>query len=216
MNFKNYDKCFLDYTMSNFGEAFDYASYAYNLSLDQFLQYFISSGYALRYEDGDINVILGMSGTELVLNVFYKLNIQEKIVKPNNSISFSKEFWAGWILCLFQYETQFPFSYIHSLLKMEDILNLYPTLHEASEQKCLDVLLTRFKNNIKCTRLQELRKKKGISQRELANISGVNLRTLQEYENRSKDINKASSQTLFYLSKALNVKIEDLIEYINL
>ncbi len=39
MNFKNYDKCFLDYTMSNFGEAFDYANYAYNLSLDQFMQY---------------------------------------------------------------------------------------------------------------------------------------------------------------------------------
>ena len=216
MKIKSYNKCFLDYTMSNFGEAFDYAYYAYNLSLDEFMNYFITSGYALRYENGDMSVILGMSGIELVLNVFDKLNIQEKIFKPSNSIKFSKEFWAGWILCLFQYETQFPFSYINSLLKMEDILKLYPTLHEASEEKCIDVLLTRLKNNIKSTRLQELRKKVGISQRELAFISGVNLRTLQEYENRSKDINKASSQTLYYLSKALNVKMEDIIEYVEL
>lgn len=216
MKIKSYSKYFLDYVMQNFGEAFDYANYAYNLSLDEFMSYFINSGYASKFENGDMNVVLGMSGTELVLNVFYELSIKEKIYKPRNSITFSPEFWTGWILCLFQYETQFPFSYINSLLKMDDILSLYPTLHEASEQKCIDVLLTRLKNNIKSTRLQELRKKAGYSQKELSFISGVNLRTLQEYENRSKDINKASSQTLYYLSKALNAKMEDIIEYINL
>ena len=52
------------------------------------------------------------------------------------------------------------------------------------------------------TKLQELRKNIGYSQRELAEKSGVNLRTLQQYELKAKDINKAAT-TLLALSKTL-------------
>ena len=62
------------------------------------------------------------------------------------------------------------------------------------------------------TKLQELRKNIGYSQRELAEKSGVNLRTLQQYELKAKDINKAATTTLFALSKTLGCKIEDLLE----
>ena len=62
------------------------------------------------------------------------------------------------------------------------------------------------------TKLQELRKNIGYSQRELAEKSGVNLRTLQQYELKAKDINKAATATLLALSKTLGCKIEDLLE----
>ena len=42
--------------------------------------------------------------------------------------------------------------------------------------------------------------------------SGVNLRTLQQYELKAKDINKAATTTLLALSKTLGCKIEDLLE----
>ena len=51
------------------------------------------------------------------------------------------------------------------------------------------------------------------TQRELSGKSGVNLRTIQQYERRSRDINKAAGATLRALSIALSCSIEDLLEY---
>ena len=48
---------------------------------------------------------------------------------------------------------------------------------------------------------------------ELAEKSGVNLRTLQEYDNRAMDINRAVGGTLTALSKVLGCQMEDLLEY---
>ena len=42
---------------------------------------------------------------------------------------------------------------------------------------------------------------------------GVNLRTLQEYDNRAMDINRATGGTLTALSKVLGCQMEDLLEY---
>ena len=63
------------------------------------------------------------------------------------------------------------------------------------------------------SKLQQQRKKCGYSQRELAEKSGVNLRTLQQYELKTKDIGKASVQTVIALAAVLGCPIEDLLEY---
>ena len=52
-----------------------------------------------------------------------------------------------------------------------------------------------------------------IRMKELAEKSGVNLRTLQEYDNRAMDINRATGGTLTALSKVLGCQVEDLLEY---
>lgn len=65
---------------------------------------------------------------------------------------------------------------------------------------------------IQPTKLSIIRKSKNLSQSQLANLSGVNLRTLQYYEQRVKDINKAQVFTVYKLAKALDCKIEDLVE----
>ncbi|MBR3650978.1 MAG: hypothetical protein IKN52_12055, partial [Victivallales bacterium] len=43
----------------------------------------------------------------------------------------------------------------------------------------------------------------------LSEESGVNLRAIQQYEARSKDINKAAGKTLLSLARALSCRIED-------
>lgn len=93
-----------------------------------------------------------------------------------------------------------------------EIEKLYPTLHEAAEDKFVDVVNSIIERKTTTTKLQELRKSIGYSQRELAEKSGVNLRTLQQYELKAKDINKAATTTLLALSKTLGCKIEDLLE----
>ena len=53
----------------------------------------------------------------------------------------------------------------------------------------------------------------GLSGTELAGRSGVKLRTIQQYEMRAKNINKAAAETLQQLAQVLLCSIEDLLEY---
>ena len=52
----------------------------------------------------------------------------------------------------------------------------------------------------------------GLSQGELAAASGVSVRTIQELEQRRKDINKAQLDTVTPIAAALYCSIESLIE----
>lgn len=60
--------------------------------------------------------------------------------------------------------------------------------------------------------LKEYRTKADLTQAQLAEISGVSVRMIQYYEQGVKDINKASGETLYMLSRALGCKMEDLLE----
>lgn len=82
----------------------------------------------------------------------------------------------------------------HSEDKFVDVVNEYIYLHRAG------------------SKLQQQRKKCGYSQRELAQKAGINLRTLPQYELKSKDINKASMQTVLSLSLVLGCRVETLLE----
>ena len=62
------------------------------------------------------------------------------------------------------------------------------------------------------TSLKRIRTAYGCTQAELAKRSDVSLRSIQIYEQRNKNINKASAETLLRLSKALGCTIEDLME----
>ena len=49
-------------------------------------------------------------------------------------------------------------------------------------------------------------------QSELAQQAGVSVRTIQQYEQRRKDINKAQTETLLKIARALVCTVEDLVE----
>ena len=60
--------------------------------------------------------------------------------------------------------------------------------------------------------LKRIREARNLTQAQLAEKSGVNLRMVQYYENGFKDINKAQAITLYRVAKALECKIEDILE----
>lgn len=62
------------------------------------------------------------------------------------------------------------------------------------------------------TNLAFLREDKRITQRQLSERSGVSLRTLQDYEQGQKPINKAAAITVHRIAQALGVTVEDLLE----
>ena len=85
-------------------------------------------------------------------------------------------------------------------------------MHEASEDRFVDTLNAIIKKNDSISRLQKQRRICGYSQRELAEEASVNIRTLQQYELKTKDINKASVQSVLALASALGCQIDDLLE----
>ena len=61
-------------------------------------------------------------------------------------------------------------------------------------------------------KIAELRKRGGCTQAELAQRSNVSLRSIQMYEQRNKDINKASVDTIYSIAKVLGCTMENLVE----
>lgn len=59
--------------------------------------------------------------------------------------------------------------------------------------------------------IKELRNQAGLSQSQLAKLSGVKLRTLQHYEQGQRDINGANLTTLVDLADALQCPITELL-----
>lgn len=207
-----YDERYLDDAMRNLGEAADYAVNACKMSLQKFFDLFVATGFAAQFGNGVPKIISGLSGTELVHEIILKSGIEQELPEVQAEYNYSPEYWCGWIIAYYQWNTGRTFKDIFQNISAREIEKLYPTLHEAAEDKFVDVVNSIIERKITTSKLQELRKNIGYSQRELAEKSGVNLRTLQQYELKAKDINKAAATTLLALSKTLGCRIEDLLE----
>ena len=208
-----YDNQYLDDAMNCLGEAMDYAFNRCQINMDHFLELFIGTGYAEQFAAGVPKYVSGLSGTELVMDVLKNSGISFPFPEAQIDYDCSPQYWCGWILAYYQWFTARSFKDIQKHITMQEIEKLYPTLHEASEKKFVDTVNRMIRKKNPPTHLQTQRKVSGYSQRELSEKIGINLRTLQQYEIRAKDINKAAGTTLLALSKALGCRVEDLMEY---
>ena len=59
--------------------------------------------------------------------------------------------------------------------------------------------------------LKYYRQRAGLTQKQLADSAGISLRTLQDYEQGRKPLDKAAASTVLILATALGCKMEDLI-----
>ena len=59
---------------------------------------------------------------------------------------------------------------------------------------------------------KEMRQFKGLSQSQLAEKTGINVRTIQHYEQGSKNFDHARIDTIMKICIALHCKLEDVIE----
>ena len=207
-----YDEIYLNDAMRNLGEAFDYSATVLSISMDDFLDMFIISGIAEQFADGVPKFVSGLSGTELVWEVLSRVNRNVDFPSPQTEYNYSPEYWCGWILAFYQWNTKKSFKEIKKYLPMSEIYKLYPTLHEASEEKFIDVANSILERKNLPTKLQTVRKEVGLTQKELSEKSGVTLRMIQQYEQRAKDINKATASNLFAVAQVLGCKAEDLLE----
>ena len=212
MMIRAYREIYLSNVQSALGDALNYSVNDCNIPGDIFLKMFAVSSVSKRIENGDPSYAAGKSGTEIAADVVIEATGKKLDIKPHNSFERSKEYWVGWAVAYYQWYTSRKFIDIFRVLSYDDLQNMYYTLHEADISKFVDIAEARTKELFPDTNLKRIRSLHGYSQAELAKQSGVSLRSVQMYEQRNKDINRASVETVYRLSKALGCSIEDLIE----
>lgn len=206
-----YDEIHLDDAMETLGGAVEYATLFCNMDGQEFLDLFITSGIADEYGRGNVKFISGMSGIELARHILEKCGKKSSDIAEMPYIDYPPEYWIGWILAYYQWYTGKTFTSICKKISYENLYNLYGVLHEADPNKAVDVFNNIMQKSSE-TNLARLRKESNLSQSELARVADISIRSIQLYEQRKTDINKAQYNHLKSIAKALGCIPEDLLE----
>ena len=207
-----YQEIYLSKAQSVIGDAFDYAVNTCAILESDFVKLFIASSVSKRMENGEPAYLAGKSGIEIVREIVAETKGQELQIEPQEHFGRSKEYWIGWAVAYYQWYSGRKYSDIFKVLSFEDLQKMYYTLHEADITKFVDIVDSKIKEYFSETNLKRIRTAYGFTQAELAERSGVSLRSIQMYEQRNKNINKARADSMYSLAKALGCTMEDLIE----
>lgn len=207
-----YQEIYLNKAQSVLGDAFDYSINTCGIAGSDFVKLFLASTISKRMENGEPACLAGKSGIEIVGEIVFETMGKEITNEPGEHFGRSKEYWAGWVVAYYQWFSARKYSEIFKALSFQDLQQMYYTLHEADISKFVDIANDRIRDCFPDTNLKRLRAAYGCTQAELAQKSGVSLRSIQMYEQRNKDINRASADTVYRLSKTLGCTMEDLIE----
>lgn len=205
-----------------------------------FFDLFMSTGLADQFGRGDFRVIAGMSGVELAYKVLADSGITIDRVSYRYTAGRTKEYWAGWALASYQWESARPFHDIIGAMPVKNLIAVCDELRSREIREISEGLswmdnlkvpdhmnedsYQEFKSRIESaisesaegsgnvTRLKALRQQNGLSQSRLAALSGIPVRTIQQYEQRQKDINKAAFESIIKLAAALSCEPYQLLE----
>lgn len=199
-----YNEIYLNSVMHNLAALFDMAINAEGMNADEFATTFAASDIAHGIETGVPDILVGKSATEMLMLVLDR-DVEFDSIPMNRT----PEYWAGWILAVAQWELNRSFKEILSVISLSQLVRMYYPYHEADEKKTVDVIANLFPT---VSPLKLIRQKRKLTQEQLADLSGVNLRSIRSYEQGDNDIGKAQGETLQRLAKALDCSIEELLK----
>ena len=206
-----YSKIYLEDAMNNLAVMLDYGCLADGDS-QRFFDRFVVSSISKQFEKGNPKYIAGYSGIELAELVLMVTGAKKADITYSPS-GRSPEYWSGWALAYMQWHTGISFERLANLgVNISTLIRLYPTLHETDITKVAGTLLEIIeRNNSTFSPLKRQRKLAGLTQKQLAEHTGVKIRMIQAYEQNDQDISKAEVSTVLRLARCLGCSIEDLI-----
>ena len=217
-----YDATYLGTARVVLARMLDYAVNVLGYRLACFWALFLASDVSRLFAHGDASVVAGHSGIELARLVVREAGCDQaeppgvRLTDVQEASWYcggrSEEYWCGWALAYYQWRRALSFSDIEARVPIEDVLALYEPYHEMDEQQFLDRMDEECARVVPATKLQSCRKRAGLSQSELAAASGVPVRTIQQYEQRQKNINHARACQVAALAHAVCCQVEDLLE----
>jgi DNA-binding transcriptional regulator YiaG len=238
--FHAYDELFLNKARASMAHMLDFAIHDLRQDPDAFFALFISTGIAGRFGRGDYRLTAGMSGVELAYKVLEVSGIRTEHISYRYTSGRSREYWTGWALAEYQWETACTFSDIADAVSLRDMIQICDEIRSREIREISSSLS--WMENLKIpdhmnesgysefrkwldsamndaavkssavTKLKTLRQQNRLSQSQLASLSGVPVRTIQQYEQRQKDINKASFESIIKLAAALGCEPYDLFD----
>ena len=176
------------------------------------MKLFIVSSVSKQMENGEPVYLVGKSGIEIVREIIVETKGYEVQIELQEHFVRSKEYWIGWAVAYYQWYSGRKYRDIFKVISFEELQKMYDTLHEADITKFADIVDAKIKEYFPETNLKRIRTVYGLTQAALAERSGVSLRSIQMYEQRNKNINKASADTMYRLAKTLGCTMEDLME----
>lgn len=209
-----YSESYLNDAAENLGDMLAYAVNDCGYDADEFFGWFVMSGLADQFGNGNPKYIAGLSGIELAREVVYQTRGVRPSIEATQDIEKDAAYWAGWALAHYQWFSGFRFAdIIRGGLTVSKVKSLY-ILHEADISKFIDAADSMIAStlNAQPTRLKTIRKARGFTQQELSEVSGVTLRMIQLYEQRRNNINEASAASVIRLANALGCQPIDLME----
>ncbi len=209
MTTRAYDQLYLNKASRAIGNMLHDAVLEHGMDGTEFLKRFIQSNVAEQFENGNPKYIAGKSGLELFIEVMEKTSGESYTSDLIENYDRSDVYWVGWVLTHYQWYSCRTFKSILDAVPFDELMGLYGTLHEADIHKSYEVLDLHFANRE--SKLKLARKHCGITQEALANESGVSLNTIRAYEQKSKDLNKASFDIVMRLAKALKCDISEIL-----
>ena len=207
-----YQEIYLSKAQSTVGDAFDYAVNTCKIPGKVFVLLFSASSVGRRMEKGEPFLLAGKSGIEIAKDIILETTGKNVDNEAQAHFNRSREYWIGWAVAYYQWYSSRSYREIFKALSFDDLQNMYYALHEADISKFVDIVDERIRDYFKDTNLKRIRTAYGCTQAALAKQAGVSLRSIQMYEQRKKDINKAGAETLYRIAKVLGCNIEDLIE----
>ena len=236
-----YNEILLNKAADSLGRMLDFSVHSLHINADSMLNLFTASGTAALFERGDIKIVCGMSGIELAYEILERSGADYERTNPRHTSGLSPEYWYGYAIAMLQWDHCVSFDRLSTLLPSEELIKKYISIRDdalnnlpwnadnSSRQKSLSEAATRFIDSScelyekkacayrqsfssKDTRLKRMRIKSGLSQSELAKASGIPVRTIQQYEQRQKDINHARAEYLIMLSTALHCDPSVILE----
>ena len=206
-----YSDIYLSDARSNLGAMFDYAINVHRMGTDDFWEMFVHSKVARAMSCGDPKYVAGMSGRELFAALMHDTYRKWPELSDEYSMDRTREFWAGFELAYYQWYTGNSFYEIRRKgIMLSDIVGLY-VLHEAPDQKFIEILNSRMSAHEEDNMLKRLRKYAGLTQKELSRESGVSLRMVQLYEQGQNDLSKAQAKMVISLAKTLGCEASELV-----
>lgn len=205
-----YDEIYLERARSVMAHMFDYAVHGLGYDISAFFELFLVSSICEKFERGDAFVIAGKSGVELAYEVTGTIEEENKDVML--TMHRTPEFWLGWSLAYYQWYSSCRFSELIQAISIQEMLQMYDKYHEMDILHFVERIDEITHSTRTVSRLKRYRTLAGLSQRELAERTGIPMRTIQQYEQRQKNIDKAQVDYVIRLSKELYCSPEDLLE----
>ena len=176
-----YSELYVERAQRSLATMFDYAVWDLGLDIDRYADLFVISGLADRFGAGDPSVISGISGIELARRVIVDTGADVELKLPRSTENRSREYWTGWALAYYQWFSAHRLRDIFAAIKPSNIRALYSPYHEMALSQFCDRMEELYKAANEEPKLKRVRQSARLSQAELAERTGISLRTLQHY-----------------------------------